>query len=305
MNIKKGFSLIEIIIFCFIAITLFTLFAGLVFNSRDFARTMGCVNNMKNLAQAIENFQADFKMTPVSIGDLYPQYVTNKEILKCPADRTADSNSYDKYYIGRFIASARADNVFLVCPRHNRRNKTVAAYLSYAVEVGKNKKVSWSGIPAEYGGVYTTGSLSFADGTTVQINSGQVGLVSSFTDSAERMYSIIYTPEATEGLITVDHSGDSKFEVITPAVIAGVEGTKFTVRNLVDTAKLLLSSDVNVQEGTVYVEDRSKDATEITVTPKTIQPAVAVNVPAETLNLPPGLAKQVPRKPVPWGWKKK
>jgi len=149
MNAKRGFSLIEIIIFCFIAITLLTLFVGLAINSREFAKTVGCVNNMKTIAQAVENFQADYKTTPTNLSDLYPQYVTNEKVFKCPADRTVDTNSYEKYYIGRFIASEKANNVFLACPRHHRKNKTVAAYLSYAVDIGRNKPVQWSGTPAD------------------------------------------------------------------------------------------------------------------------------------------------------------
>jgi len=64
MRRKGGFSLIEVIIFCFIAVTLLTLFVGLALNSREFSKTMGCINNMKNICQAIENFQADNRATP-------------------------------------------------------------------------------------------------------------------------------------------------------------------------------------------------------------------------------------------------
>jgi len=38
MRRKGGFSLIEVIIFCFIAVTLLTLFVGLAFNSRSFQK---------------------------------------------------------------------------------------------------------------------------------------------------------------------------------------------------------------------------------------------------------------------------
>jgi len=294
---KKGFSLIEVIIFCFIAITLLTLLVGLAVNSREFARTVGCVNNMKTIAQAVESFQADNKTTPANLADLYPLYVTNAKTFKCPADKTAESNSYEKFYIGRFIASEKSDNVFLACPRHHRKNKTVAAYLSYAVDIGRNKQVLWSGTPAEFGEVYTGGQLTFADGTTAKIESGKAGLVSSFVDNSDKIYSIIYTPQATEGNITVTHSGDSKFEIITPAVIAGVEGTKFSVKtSLTDNN---CSSDVDVTEGTVYVEDRSRDVTAITV-----QPNASLNVAVEAAEPAPSDDEEktyfyriVPRKP--------
>ncbi|MCM8760216.1 MAG: FecR family protein, partial [Candidatus Omnitrophica bacterium] len=246
---KDGFSLVEIIILTFITITLLMLFAGLAFNSREFSRTIGCVNNMKNLSQAIENFQADHRETPRNLADLYPQYITNNRTFKCPADRTSETNSYERFYIGRQITEEDAQKVFLVCPRHNRGSKTVAAYLSYAVAIGKNSDVLWSGLPATFGEVYTGGALRFVDGTTVGINSGKAGLLASFTDNEGKLYHIIYTLEGEEGSLTVDHQGNSRFEVITPAVIAGVEGTKFTVRNTLEDNYII--SSIAVLEGLV------------------------------------------------------
>ena len=140
--------------------------------------------------------------------------------------------------------------------------------------------------------------MTFADGTTVSINSGTLCLVSSFVDNQEKMYSIIHTPEESATNLTVNHTGDSTFEVITPAVIAGVEGTKFTVKNLIDAAKHL--TDITVLEGIVYVEDRQRDATEITVKPGDGTFDVTVNLPEEEehdKDTTPRKRNWVPRKP--------
>ncbi len=290
MSGKKGFTFIEVVIFCFIAITLLTLIAGLGSNSREFARTMGCVNNMKNIAQAVEIFQADNKTTPSNIADLYPSYIESAKVLVCPADRDSNGNSYDAFYIGRFIDEGDANKIFLACPRHHRRSKTVAAYLSYAVDIGRSQKVQWSGTSAEFGEVYSGGELSFADGTKVQITSGKVGLLSSFVDNENKIYGIVYTMDGAESTLTVTHEGESKFEVITPAVIAGVEGTQFSVRNwLTDNS---IQTSVAVLKGAVAVEDRSLDVTASVVQPNQLF-SVAVPV-EETLSVMP---KRVPRKP--------
>ncbi len=296
MRTKRGFSLIEVIIFCFIAITLLTLFVGLAINSKEFARTVGCVNNMKTIAQAIENFQADYKSSPNNIGDLYPQYITNARVFKCPADRTNETNSYEKFYIGRHIYSEKSDNIFLACPRHYRNKKTVAAYLSYAVDIGRNEPVTWGGFPAEYGAVYTGGQLRFADGTTATIIDGKAGLVSSFVDNTDKIYSIIYTPHGSPGTIKVDHEGDSKFEVITPAVIAGVEGTQFVIQTTQRAGSKTCSTAVNVTEGKVFVEDRSRDTAPAVVTREQLTKQITVllqNIWAREMEL----WKMVPRKP--------
>jgi len=286
---KGGFSLIEIIIFCFIAITLLTLFVGLAFNSREFSRAMGCINNMKNISQAIENFQADYRASPRNLADLYPRYITDNRTFKCPADRTSDANSYEKFYIGRFFAEEDGQKVFLVCPRHNRGQKSVGAYLSYAVDIGKNSGVLWSGLPAKFGEVYSGGTLQFVDGTTVEINSGKVGLLASFTDNEGKLYHIIYTMEGEEGSFTVDHQGDSRFEVITPAVIAGVEGTKFIVRNSLAGNNLI--SSIAVLEGMVKVQDRSQDTSGSVVKPNQTQAVSVINA-TDVIK-----KKWVPRKP--------
>jgi len=297
MNNKKGFSFIEITIFCFISITLIALFVGLAINSRDFSRTIGCVNNMKNIAQAIELFQVDFKTTPSNIDDLYPLYIANAKTFKCPADITTETNSYESFYIGRFIAEADANKIFLACPRHHKKTKTVAAYLSYAVAIGKTQKVQWSGTPAEFGEVYTGGQLTFVDGTTVQIDSGSAGLLSSFVDNENRIYSIIYTLDGNEGTLIVNHEGNSKFEVITPAVIAGVEGTKFNVINSLIENSNQQKTGVHVTDGLVIVADRLQDTAGAIIQPNQMfSVAVEVLETVSTAELSSQM-KKVPRKP--------
>jgi len=256
MNDKKGFSFIEIMIFCFISVILLTLIMGMFSNSREFSRTMGCINNMKNITQAIDQYHADWKETPVYLAALYPQYITSRRVFKCPADRETD-DSYSSFYIGRDIAEKDANKIFLACHRHQKKHKTVAAYLSYAVDVSKSQPVSWSGIPAEFGKIYTGGTLTFADGTQVEIESGEAGVLSSFTGNDEKIYSVIYVPEETSTTLEIIHNGDSRFEVITPAVIAGVEGTRFTVATVWDTSSVSSSTQIQVAEGIVNVQERA------------------------------------------------
>jgi len=256
---KKGFSLIEILILSFIALSILILLIGVVSNSREFGRTMGCVNNMKNIAQAIENYQADWNDTPITLSSLMPMYIQNPNIFHCPSDREK-GDSYSKFYIGRYFASDDAKKVFLICPRHFGGKRTVAAYLSYSVDIGKNAKVLWSGIKAEFGKIYNDGKFNFEDGTEVNIT-GKVGLLGSFTNQDGKIYSIIYSPEGEDTNYNIEHKGDSQFEVITPAVIAGVEGTKFNVYNLwgknsenIQVAKTTIS----VEEGIVSVRERNQ-----------------------------------------------
>ncbi|HOK56625.1 MAG TPA: DUF1559 domain-containing protein [bacterium] len=265
---KKGFSLIETLILIFIGISVLILIVGVISNSREFARTMGCVNNMKNIAQAIEGYQVDWKETPVTLSSLMPAYIQNPNVFHCPSDREK-GDSYSKFYVGRFFAEEDSNKVFLVCPRHFGGRRTVAGYLSYAVEIGKTKSVKWSGIDVEFGKTYIGGNLKFEDGTEVNEISGEIGVLGSFTNPENKIYSIIYVPEGDvpEGEKTsykVEHKGDSRFEVITPAVIAGVEGTKFNVVNsyYYNNGIPIDNTIISVFEGVVKVKERNQGRTE-------------------------------------------
>ncbi len=257
---KKGFSLIETLILSFIAVTVGVLIVGLVSNSREFARTLTCVNNMRTISQAIENYQIDWKETPVSLENLMPQYITNPKILHCPDDKHP-GNSYEKFYVARHFYEDDANKLFLVCNRHYKGKKTVVSYLSYAVDISKTQKVYWNGIPVDFGQEYKGGNLTFVDGTKVSSSSStEVGVLTSFSDSEGKIYSVIYVPEGENASLNVNHNGNSEFEVITPAVIAGVEGTKFNVRNYwLNTSPPSCRTEISVAEGTVKVEERSQD----------------------------------------------
>lgn len=257
---KKGFSLIETLILSFIAVTVGVLIVGLVSNSREFARTLTCVNNMRTISQAIENYQIDWKETPVSLENLMPQYITNPKILHCPNDKHP-GNSYEKFYVARHFYEDDANKLFLVCNRHYKGKKTVVSYLSYAVDISKTQKVYWNGIPVDFGQEYKGGNLTFVDGTKVSSSSStEVGVLTSFSDSEGKIYSVIYVPEGENASLNVNHNGNSEFEVITPAVIAGVEGTKFNVRNYwLNTSPPSCRTEISVAEGTVKVEERSQD----------------------------------------------
>jgi len=256
---NRGFSLLEILIICFIGIIFLLLVFGLITRSRELTRTMGCVNNLRQIVQAIENYQADWYQPPPSLEVLYPRYVKNEKVFHCPSDRE-EGNSYSSFYIPRVFSEEDVNKVFLVCPRHFRGRKTIGAYLSYSVDIGDSQKVYWSNMPAEFGKIYEGGKMTFSDGTTVEIKSGRVGLFSSFVDTSGKIYSIIYVPEGENASIEVKHQSDSRFEVITPAVIAGVAGTDFDVRTIslkIPFLKLTYARTiVFVKDGKVKVKER-------------------------------------------------
>jgi len=220
-------------------------------------------------------------------------YVTSKT-FKCPADRTTQYNSYESFYIGRFVDADDPTKILLSCPRHHKNTRTVAAYLSYAVDTGKSLPAAWNGIPAEFGEVYPDGELTFADGTTVTIRSRSAGIHSSFVDNAQQIQTTIYTTDGNAGSLLVNHGNDSKFAVVTPAVIADAQNAYLEVVNTVSGEEQ--GSGILVSSGKVVVEDRRMDAVGTTLTNGQDMPVISVAVLEEGVPSEPS-RKRVPRRP--------
>ena len=272
MNKKeKGFSLLEIIIIGFIVISLAVMILGLFSRSKEISKSMICLNNLKQISMAIENYQADWKSSPNQIYALFPDYVKEKYIFKCPNDKNLtevdlpSKNSYGNFYVNRSFNDEDTGKIYLFCPRHFNGTKGIGAFLSYSANIMANNPVTRNNIKIMPGDVNTGGTYRFVDGTTVVADSTvKVGLCGSFITPDNKNYSVIFVPEESVGSLTVTHSGDSRFEVVTPALIAGVSGTKFTVSNAYDSTSNQSTTTVSVNNGVVNCEDRS-DGVKISV----------------------------------------
>ncbi|MCX7705535.1 MAG: FecR domain-containing protein [bacterium] len=268
---KKGFSFIEIIIVSFIVVSLVAMVFGLIARSKALSRSMVCLNNLRQISMAIENYQADWKSSPNQLYSLFPNYIKDKYTFKCPEDKTVivaelpAINSYGNFYVNRSFNDEDTQKLYLYCPRHFNGTKGVGAFLSYSANIVQNSTVTRDGISIKPGEVYTGGTFRFVDGTVVTADPAlKVGLGCSFVAPDDRHYSIIFIPEDSQGSLTVDHQGNSRFEVVAPALIAGVSGTRFTVRNTYDTSTNQATTSVSVSEGKIECEDRT-DGTKISV----------------------------------------
>lgn len=245
LNIRqnRGFTLIELSVSFLVIIVLSGIILGMLSRSRDFSKATVCINNIRQISFAIENYQADWQNNPPPVPDLlYPQYVKSTGTFWCPADKSPQNpanqivtDSYANFYIARPVAESDANKIFLVCNRHFHNSKTIAAYLSYATESENTQAVLCNSVPVDptdFGNkIFKTGDvLTFVDGTAVQIENDStagIGIHSSFEDNQGKIYSVIYVPDAQAGginHINVNQPGTSEVEVVTPAVIIDVTG---------------------------------------------------------------------------------
>ncbi|MCM8828137.1 MAG: FecR domain-containing protein [Candidatus Omnitrophica bacterium] len=300
---KKGFSLIEVLIISFIIVSLTAMVFGIIFRSKSLSKSMVCLNNLRQISLAIEAYQADWKSSPNQLYALYPSYIKDKYSFKCPEDKLVTSsnlpevNSYGNFYVNRSFNDEDVQKLYLYCPRHFNGTKATGAFLSYSANVMQTNKVTRNGASIMPGEVYTGGTFNFADGTVVTADPNlKVGLVGSFIAPDDKHYSIIFIPEDSSGSLTVDHQGDSRFEVVAPALIAGVSGTSFTVSNAYDNSNNQSKTTVSVTDGKVICEDRT-DGTKLTVNQnENISAIVECQKPESSVDTKK--TRSIPRKPL-------
>jgi hypothetical protein len=138
-------------------------------------------------------------------------------------------------------------------PNHTVDNSTIGAFGAGLTLQGKTEPVLWNNQPVAPRSQVTGGTLSFADGTTVTINSGvNVVVLVSFDEGQGRIYSAVKIPTGSLGTIQVQAAHGTHFDVATPACTAGVRGTQFTVTTTNPTGQY--QTNVAVTQGTVWVD---------------------------------------------------
>ena len=149
--IKKGFSLIEIVIILAIIATLGMMVTGLTLRAKSLSKAMVCLNNLTDLCSN-KSYQADWhSATPDNLSDLWPLYIPTKQSFLCHEDKKIaegllpETNSYDPYFVNRKFSNDDPQKLYLFCPRHFSGKKSTAAFLSYASAVVENKKVTLNG----------------------------------------------------------------------------------------------------------------------------------------------------------------
>jgi hypothetical protein len=146
-----------------------------------------------------------------------------------------------------------ATGFLLGCPNHAVENSTFGAFGAGLTLKGKTEPVLWNNQPVAAGSQVTGGTLIFADGTTVTINSDvNVVVLVSLDEGQGRIYSAVKLPIGSLGTIQVKAAHGTHFDVATPACTAGVRGTQFTVTTSKPSGQY--QTEVAVTEGTVWVD---------------------------------------------------
>jgi len=277
---RAGFSLIELAVVGSIIAVLTGFVVGAAHNARGLASDVKCLSNLRQVSVALRLYMMAFHTLPndnprADLASDLDRFLETRAALTCPEDHETPGHSYDPFYVAR--REEKSAQFVLGCPRHNGNQSALnlmsesnvqyfeLANVSFIPNKGLGNRDTRGGYaPVEMaepnqsvrpGEAIGNGKLGFEDGSTLNVSGdGKVVLVQSFRKSNGVLYTIVKIVAGTEAEVEVevDVTPGSQFEVITPAAIAGVRGTRFTVR-VAREAPGESSTTVTVQEGTVWV----------------------------------------------------
>ncbi|MFW6161225.1 MAG: prepilin-type N-terminal cleavage/methylation domain-containing protein [Planctomycetota bacterium] len=250
-----GFSLIEMLVVVAILGILMSMGYSALYRGRRVSKDTVCRNHLKQIAVALDLYRNDHGYYPGDdlAGSLAPYVGGSAEVFLCPEDPAPGGDSYSAFYVSRQDDSTA--HYVCGCPRHLDQSSTITLFSSASAQMLEMRPVFWNGQPVPPGASVGSGVLAFGDGSRVTIPDGiVVRLIHSFRMLDGRFYSLVALDINETGTLDIEVTPGSRFEVVTPSAIAGVQGTRFQVVATVEGA--LYCVEVSVQEGKVRMASR-------------------------------------------------
>ena len=252
---RRGFSLIEMLVVVAVLAILATMGYSALWRGRTVSKDTVCRNNLKQIAVALGLYYNDYHTYPSeNLPVALASYVgDHSRLFVCPADPDPQGDSYSKFYVARMDDGTQ--DYVCGCPHHVDARSTITLFSSASAQLLETKPVLWNDQEVAPGTSVGSGVLSFADGSNCTIPSGMVvRLIHSFRMHDGRFYSLVGLDINETGTLDIEVTPGSRFEVITPAAIAGVQGTRFQVIATIEGE--LYCVKVSVTEGEVEVKNR-------------------------------------------------
>ncbi len=274
------FSWIELIVVMACILLVVAIVVPVVANARRKSDQLACINNVRNLSLAIQMYNNEYREFPAgNLGQELGPFLGlspgenpyMNDVFLCPSMKTRllshegltkedwAYHTYAHYYVAR--DDAAEGFYFLGCPYHNVVNyapgKGTQTFTLGTILKDGERWEAWKDGWAKAEDC----TLEFSDGSTASVT-GTARVLTSFREADGTLYTIIRVFRA-DGAVTINASVEkgNRFEVVTPAAIAGVAGTEFTVKTDIVPATLpggadVLTTNVAVTTGKVLVAGR-------------------------------------------------
>jgi prepilin-type N-terminal cleavage/methylation domain-containing protein len=257
---SDGFTLIEVVIVIGILAVLGSLLLPALGTARDSGRNARCLANVRQIGLGLKSFQIEYRRYPSgSLRSALRRYMPSEgdKVYLCPFDEEPElGDSYSDFYCPRWSRENGTGRYVVSCPRHGfgARRTTVVLFTLGEAGVKLQEPTEWNGYPILPGTAAVGGVLRFADGSTsVLAGTHRVEFLTSFDIGAGHSYSVLKVEDGVLGELDSTVTPGSKFEVVTPAAVAGVEGTSFEVLTYKQAAEQIQHARVTVSEGSVTV----------------------------------------------------
>ncbi len=303
---RGGFTLVEMLVAVGIVVVLIAILFPVFSTSRERARLAQCETHLKVIATGLREFRGDNGRYPNSLGRLRKGYITNGGALHCPSDPVAGRDSYELFYAPRGTGEGDGP-VTLACAMHGG-NSGLLLHVGGEIDYVDFQTAELSGEalvrrrdsevfgspgsePLQPGDIVRTAShsatLTFEDGSTaVVLPESELSICALAQDRdsvGSHILLYLYWGEIIADVVKLLDNG-STFEVATPAIIAGVRGTRFRVHVERDTGR----STVTVYRGVVQVYGARGPGSRLTAGKQIVR-----TVRREMLRTPPGGANGV------------
>lgn len=277
---RRALSLTSVLVTVSIIAVLAGALTATLGRARSRAHEAVCANNLKQIALALEMFHQDHGEYP----DDYPEgawvekilpYLDDKAVLFCPEHGAEEDDgpeceisSYASLYVKRGEFDGHESRFILGCPRHRDRGLSGVLFGKKSVDTVTTDVVKWvseDGVvlgevaigDTVMGDTALGGRLEFADGSVAELSEDlEVRVLQSFRQADGTLYSVIRVMDESVGTVTCTVNKGSKFDVVTPAIIAGAEGTAFWVRTWMDDGGAV-HAEYGITEGRIYVVDKA------------------------------------------------
>jgi prepilin-type N-terminal cleavage/methylation domain-containing protein len=80
----SGFTLIEILFVIVIVSLLAAIILTVTFSVRKRSNDTVCISQLRQIGAAIRMYQSDYEELPHELKDIYPAYLTDKRVFRCP-----------------------------------------------------------------------------------------------------------------------------------------------------------------------------------------------------------------------------